>query len=480
MKKENTTLLSIIMTVCHCEASPAQCRDSALPPLPRDWELIVADGGSKAAARNKGLSLAHGEYVTFLDSDDRITDLFLQQGGELLRKAAGLTIFGIEDTSLSGEGESPAVWSRVYHRVSAFADDVIRKGALAFDSGCSHFYQRHLIEAAGLRFDETVAFGEDRLFNYRYLTLLAEEADNADSPGQSPEIAVLISGIPMLFPLPKDSTATSDPQAPHSFRLANRLHEAGMQCFFSLSKEVTGEEKLDFEASSISREIEHAIDRFGAHPGEREENLPEINQLLFGGPYDDHAKIDALVILGSNNCGYKADAAFRIGKENPGMKYIVSGANLHSSGTRSEAAYLSDCLQKYGVPPSDIYAENRARYTKQNLAFSAEILHGLLAKGELQGSAGMGDGASEERKPRVGILTGGFHIPRARLIAEEMDTLTDFALFWFPAYGPVTRKDSWFESRAGRTIVLGELKKTLKLRKESPALQEQTNEHPKR
>ena len=55
--------------------------------------------------------------MTFLDSDDRITDLFLQQGGELLRKAAGL------------------------------------------------------------RFDETVAFGEDRLFNYRYLTLLAEEMD---------------------------------------------------------------------------------------------------------------------------------------------------------------------------------------------------------------------------------------------------------------------------------------------------------------
>ena len=227
------------------------------------------------------------------------------------------------------------------------------------------------------------------------------------------------------------------------------------------------DERLDFEAYDISREIENTIDRFAAHPEERAENLPEINQLIFEGPYDDNAKIDVLVILGSRSCGYKAEAAFVIGRKNPGMKYIVSGANLYCSGLCSEAEYLSGRLAEYGVSPSEIYIENHARYTKQNLELSAGILHELLINGTLPGRAGIAVGSSEESKPRVGILTGGFHIPRTRLMAERMSALKDFELIWFPAYGPATQKDTWFETPTGREIVLTELRKTVKLRKKT-------------
>ena len=47
-----------------------------------------------------------------------------------------------------------------------------------------------------------------------------------------------------------------------------------------------------------------------------------------------------------------------------------------------------------------------------------------------------------------------------------MSRLKDFELIWLPAYGPSTQKETWFENRAGRGIVLSEYRKTLKLRKE--------------
>jgi hypothetical protein len=36
----------------------------------------------------------------------------------------------------------------------------------------------------------------------------------------------------------------------------------------------------------------------------------------------------------------------------------------------------------------------------------------------------------------------------------------------FPAYGPSTQKETWFENPTGREIVLAEYRKTLKLRRE--------------
>ncbi len=464
-------LLSIIIPTYNCEAFLAECLDSVLLQLPEDCELIVVDDGSEKAtlailsdykklyknlfieysehtgasgARNKGLSMARGEYVAFLDCDDCITDGFLNQCRDLLKKHADLYIFGIERAFLSGNSEFWTVNNRIFNSVSEFADEYIRAKHLLIYSNCNKFYKRSIIEEAMLRFDENTEYGEDRLFNYAYLNLLAE---------RSSEIAVITSDLLMLRYIQRDRNSMSTRHIPDYFRVVSQLHKVKMECFLNLSKDTTEDERLDFEAYDISREIEKTIDRFSAHPREREENLPGINQLIFGGPYDENEKVDVLVILGSNNCGYKADAASVIGRKNPGLKYIVSGANLHNSGLCSEAKYLSERLKEYGVSPADIYIENRARYTKQNLELSAGILHELRNNGTLG------------NKTRVGILTGGFHIPRTRLIAEGISSLKDFELIWLPAYGPSTQKNTWFETPTGRAIVLAEFRKTMMMRK---------------
>ena len=69
---------------------------------------------------------------------------------------------------------------------------------------------------------------------------------------------------------------------PGYFTCVSRLHKAKMACFLTLSKGTDEEERRDFIAFDLSREIEKTLDRFSQHPGEKAENLPAINRLVFG------------------------------------------------------------------------------------------------------------------------------------------------------------------------------------------------------
>ena len=60
-------------------------------------------------------------------------------------------------------------------------------------------------------------------------------------------------------------------------------------------------------------------------------------------------------------------------------------------------------------------------------------------------------------------MTGGFHIPRAKLLAKQIHAFDDEEIYWLPAYGPNTRRDSWFENPLGLQVILQEIRKTVKL-----------------
>jgi len=91
--------LSIIVPVYKVEQYLDQCIKSILAQTFQDWELILVDDGSpdacpqicdnyaakecriyvihqsnkgQSAARNAGLDVAQGEYITFVDADDEI------------------------------------------------------------------------------------------------------------------------------------------------------------------------------------------------------------------------------------------------------------------------------------------------------------------------------------------------------------------------------------------------------------------------
>ena len=196
-------------------------------------------------------------------------------------------ILGIEHFLLSGNTELRTVNDRVYPEVSDFADDYILVHKLLFYSNCNKFYRRSVIEKQGVRFDETSVFGEDRLFNYSFLKGCK---------------TVISSHFIMLNYIQRSTQSLSGRHIPGYFDNIKRLHKTKMDCFLSLSKGTTEEEKREFMAYDICKEIDLTLIRFDDHPEEIEENLPKINQLIFGGPYDPDTPVDILIVLGSGSC----------------------------------------------------------------------------------------------------------------------------------------------------------------------------------
>jgi glycosyltransferase involved in cell wall biosynthesis len=108
--------ISIIAPVYNAEKYLSQCIDSVLSQTVTDFELLLIDDGSSdrsgnicdeyarkdfrvqvfhkrnggvSSARNLGIDKAQGEWITFVDSDDRLENTFLEQ---MLAKALELKV----------------------------------------------------------------------------------------------------------------------------------------------------------------------------------------------------------------------------------------------------------------------------------------------------------------------------------------------------------------------------------------------------
>lgn len=466
LRNKSDIILSIIIPAYNCEPYINECLNSILDYNPKGIEIVVVDDGStdgtksilsgyeniydnlkilycshkgSSAARNIGLDNCSGEFVAFLDCDDTIRAGFIKEGIEQISKNADLYIFGIERLYLSGEKELWNVSDREYANVSDFADEYIRARKLLIYSNCNKFYRRNIIEENHLRFDETLLYGADRLFNYNYLPFAG---------------SVITSSLIMLSYRQRNGSSQSPAHVPEFFKNVVDLHRAKINCFCSLSNGTTTDEQIDFIAYDLSREVERAINRFDAHPEEKEENLPYINRLVFGSIPDLNKPIDILLVLGSNNCEYRVQRALEVGKTNPGIRYIVSGGNPHISGIGTEAEFMADYLKKNNVPVTDYILENRARNSFENLSFSSSIVDSIEHE-RPEGSP----------KLRIGIITGGFHIPRTRMALESVNGFPNSEVVFIPAYGPNTAPDNWFANPTGRAVVLSEIRKLATLKK---------------
>ncbi|MBQ8135275.1 MAG: glycosyltransferase [Clostridia bacterium] len=462
-------ILSIIIPTYNCKKYIDECLISVLNNLPQNAEVIVVDDGSQdgtgellsayehrhdiikvlysrhggaSHARNLGLDKAQGEFVMFLDCDDCLREGFWKESLPLLSTDADLFIFGIERIEMSGDHYIWSVENHVYPDVSLFADDYIRKRKLLIYSNCNKFYRRSIIEKLGLRFDEGSEFGEDRLFNYSFLSGCRK---------------VITSSLVMLKYIQRSADSMSSRHIPGYFRNALELHRAKIGCFSALSQNTTYDERLDFAAYDLIREIENAVDRFELHPEEIEENLPDINRILFGETESisyENIPFDIILVAGSFNCEYRIRKAYEIGKSNSEVRYIVSGGNPHKRGDCTEAEYMAEYLLCRGVPESRIIVENQASNTEENLKYSAEIIRNIRK------SDGQKDLLSARR---IMFVAGAFHIPRVKLMIKKTNVFGEEKLCFIGAYGENTGSDNWYVSQYGREVVFSELKKRMKL-----------------
>ena len=70
------------------DGSPDECGDICEKYAEKDNRIVVVhkQNGGLSDARNKGAEIANGEYITFIDSDDYVTDTYVEYLYSLIEK----------------------------------------------------------------------------------------------------------------------------------------------------------------------------------------------------------------------------------------------------------------------------------------------------------------------------------------------------------------------------------------------------------
>ncbi|MBI1266075.1 MAG: glycosyltransferase [Cryomorphaceae bacterium] len=179
------TKVSIIMAVLNGEAWIQEAIDSVLNQTMADWELIVVDNGSSDStqdiarapgdpriivvtepqrgvsyARNRGLEMARGAYICFLDSDDRLPRNSLQVRLDVFENRPHCTVVdGRVDTYHSTFQTIVSHWEPKHNgqplsSMLALSSDYFR--------GITWMIDRRAL--GSIRFREDMAHGEDFIF----------------------------------------------------------------------------------------------------------------------------------------------------------------------------------------------------------------------------------------------------------------------------------------------------------------------------
>jgi glycosyltransferase involved in cell wall biosynthesis len=177
------------------------CAESILNQNFHDFELILVDDGSKdnrgriceelakkderirvihktnggvSSARNAGLAQSAGDWIVFVDSDDRINDTFLEDHYALIqRNEADLSISGLQmETWDEGKIASLEYYGgkdQLYTVKELLDAKEIDYPTICISGPWCKMYRASIIRNEHLQFDETMALGEDSCFVHAFL-----------------------------------------------------------------------------------------------------------------------------------------------------------------------------------------------------------------------------------------------------------------------------------------------------------------------
>ena len=186
---------SIIIPVYNVAPYLRECLDSVLAQTFTDWEAICIDDGSEdespiiledfakqdkrfyvfhqkhqgvCSARNKGMNEAHGEYVGFIDGDDRVSDAWLELVADKINKNRP-DLVRMNFAYVNADGSAMTKYTQ------PMENDAILLGKDAITSlawstypfgGWSwlNFIKRQVLANSGVRFRKDLPIKEDVIF----------------------------------------------------------------------------------------------------------------------------------------------------------------------------------------------------------------------------------------------------------------------------------------------------------------------------
>lgn len=154
--------------ICVNDGSPDNCGEILEKYARKDkrFKIVTQANQGVAAARNTGLNLAQGEYISFIDSDDEIAPQFLEKLYQALVQTPKAQ-FSWCDIQ---KGLSPAEWTEdqnpavEYH---ALLSRLLCRQKPKLMGIWNKLYKKDLLK--GLSFDSRLNIGEDLLFLFQLL-----------------------------------------------------------------------------------------------------------------------------------------------------------------------------------------------------------------------------------------------------------------------------------------------------------------------
>lgn len=182
-------LISVIVPVYNAEKTLRRCVDSILSQEFHDFELLLIDDGSKdespaicdeyakkdkrvrvfhkknggvSSARNLGLDYANGDWITFIDADDDVSNGYLS---DISRHSEDVIIKGYKKrfgkTIIESLSTQDIITNSFLDFVSSYITSSLLRGPVY------KFYKKNILN--NLRFLTDMKIGEDAWFVFNYL-----------------------------------------------------------------------------------------------------------------------------------------------------------------------------------------------------------------------------------------------------------------------------------------------------------------------
>lgn len=184
-------MISIIIPVYNVEQFLTQCLDSILCQTYQDFEVILVDDGSPdncpricdeyarkdsrihvihqmnsgvSAARNKGIEHAKGEWISFIDSDDWVSNYYLENFG-LDKSTADIIVQGLQyiNQNTMEVHEYKELDNIILDKKTA-SSVVVNNDLLMQGYPVCKAFRKKFLDKYSLRFDITLSTHEDHIF----------------------------------------------------------------------------------------------------------------------------------------------------------------------------------------------------------------------------------------------------------------------------------------------------------------------------
>lgn len=191
-------LISVIVPIYNVEKQLKRCINSIINQTYKNIQILLIDDGSKdssgkicddfskydtrivvlhqdnagvSATRNKGIELAEGKYICFIDSDDYIEENYIEELYHLMRdEKIDLGICDLNYKYTNKEDCQSTVGKKTINLKNVSEEIFLELNEKYLLYGpYNKIFKSSIIKKQKIRFIKEMSYGEDLIFNLRYL-----------------------------------------------------------------------------------------------------------------------------------------------------------------------------------------------------------------------------------------------------------------------------------------------------------------------